>query len=85
MPGIAEAHPARPGAASSPSAPSWAAPRSAGPADRLFQTLGGEASALGVARHYQERYPGLVDALVIDILDADAGGADPRDRDSRCS
>ena len=43
-----------------------------GPADRLFETLGGEASALGVARHYQERYPGLVDALVIDELDAAA-------------
>ena len=40
-----------------------------GPADRLFQTLGGEASALGVARLYQERYPGLLDALVIDTLD----------------
>ena len=43
-----------------------------GPADRLFETLGGEASALGVARHYQERYPGLVDALVIDTVDAAA-------------
>jgi LPPG:FO 2-phospho-L-lactate transferase len=43
-----------------------------GPADRLLQTLGGEASALGVARHYQERHAGLVDALVIDTLDAAA-------------
>jgi LPPG:FO 2-phospho-L-lactate transferase len=42
-----------------------------GPADRMFQTLGGEASAVGVARHYAERYPGLVDALVIDVVDAD--------------
>jgi LPPG:FO 2-phospho-L-lactate transferase len=42
-----------------------------GPADRLFQTLGGEASALGVARLYQEQHPGLLDALVIDTLDAD--------------
>ncbi len=41
-----------------------------GPADRLFQTLGGEASAAGVARHYQDRYPGLIDALVIDVGDA---------------
>ncbi len=49
-----------------------------GPADRLFQTLGGDASALGVAQHYQERYPGLVDALVIDDLDADA--REPIDR-----
>ncbi len=46
-----------------------------GPADRLFQTLGGESSALGVARHYQERYPGLLDALVIDALDRDAADA----------
>jgi len=41
-----------------------------GPADRLFETLGGEASALGVAGHYQSRYPGLVDALVIDDVDS---------------
>ena len=46
-----------------------------GPADRLFETLGGEASALGVARHYQDRYPGLVDALVIDDVDAAASDA----------
>ncbi len=46
-----------------------------GPADRLFQTLGGESSALGVARHYQEHYPGLLDALVIDELDQDAADA----------
>jgi LPPG:FO 2-phospho-L-lactate transferase len=45
-----------------------------GPADRLFQTLGGEASALGVARLYQEQHPGLLDALVIDTLDADLAG-----------
>ena len=41
-----------------------------GPADRLFVSLGGEASALGVARHYHERYPGVLDALVIDSADA---------------
>jgi LPPG:FO 2-phospho-L-lactate transferase len=40
-----------------------------GPADRLFVSLGGEASALGVARHYVARHPGLVDALVIDRVD----------------
>ncbi len=40
-----------------------------GPADRLLVTLGGEASALGVARHYVERHPGLLDSLVIDELD----------------
>lgn len=43
-----------------------------GPADRLFETLGGSSSALGVARHYQRYAPGLVDALVIDTQDADA-------------
>lgn len=43
-----------------------------GPADRMFESLGGEASAEGVARHYVERYPGLLDALVIDTLDAEA-------------
>lgn len=41
-----------------------------GPAGQLFRTLGGEASAVGVARHYQERFPGLLDAFVMDVLDA---------------
>jgi LPPG:FO 2-phospho-L-lactate transferase len=40
-----------------------------GPADRMFATLGGEASASGVAGHYATRYPGLVDVLVIDEVD----------------
>lgn len=43
-----------------------------GPADRLFETLGGESSAPGVAQLYQDRYPGVIDALVIDTLDADS-------------
>lgn len=42
-----------------------------GPADDLFRSLGGEASAAGVAAHYQARFPGLLDALVIDDVDAD--------------
>jgi len=42
-----------------------------GPADRMFVTLGGEASALGVAKHYVERYPGLLDGIVIDEVDAE--------------
>jgi LPPG:FO 2-phospho-L-lactate transferase len=42
-----------------------------GPADRIFVSLGGEPSALGVARHYVERYEALLDALVIDRVDAD--------------
>jgi LPPG:FO 2-phospho-L-lactate transferase len=41
-----------------------------GPADRLFVSLDGEPSAAGVARHYTERYPGLLDGLVIDTADA---------------
>ena len=40
-----------------------------GPADRMFETLGGESSALGVASHYAGRYPGLLDGLVIDRVD----------------
>ncbi len=40
-----------------------------GPADRMFESLGGESSALGVARHYAGRYPGLVDGLAIDVAD----------------
>jgi LPPG:FO 2-phospho-L-lactate transferase len=45
-----------------------------GPADELFRSLGGEASAAGVAAHYQERHPGLLHALVIDEEDADLAG-----------
>lgn len=37
-----------------------------GPAAKMFRSLGGEASATGVAAHYQ----GLIDALVIDEVDA---------------
>ncbi|HEY8169298.1 MAG TPA: 2-phospho-L-lactate transferase [Candidatus Limnocylindrales bacterium] len=46
-----------------------------GPADRMFVTLGGEASALGVGRHYVERYPGLLGGLVIDDVDVDQASA----------
>lgn len=42
-----------------------------GPADELFRSLGGEPSAAGVAAHYQAQHPGLLDALVIDVQDAD--------------
>ena len=38
-----------------------------GPADRMLTSLGHESSALGVAR----LYAGLVDAFVLDRLDAD--------------
>ena len=43
-----------------------------GPADRMFVTLGGEASASGVVAHYRMRFPGLVNGFVIDDLDAQA-------------
>ncbi len=46
-----------------------------GPADRMFETLGGESSAFGVARHYAGRYPGLVDGLLIDGADAAQAGS----------
>ena len=40
-----------------------------GPADRMLESLGGRASAAGVAEHYQTTYPGLVDAFVLDTID----------------
>ena len=46
-----------------------------GPADRMFETLGGEPSAAGVARHYASGHPGLVDALVIDVRDEAQSGS----------
>ncbi|HET7678068.1 MAG TPA: 2-phospho-L-lactate transferase [Candidatus Limnocylindrales bacterium] len=41
-----------------------------GPADRMLRSLGGEASAAGIARHYAQRHPGILDGLVIDDADA---------------
>jgi len=46
-----------------------------GPADQMFESLGGEASVLGVARLYTERHPGLVEAIVIDLADEDLAPA----------
>jgi LPPG:FO 2-phospho-L-lactate transferase len=43
-----------------------------GPADQMLASLGGEASATGVATHYKARHPGLLDAFVIDTADAGA-------------
>lgn len=40
-----------------------------GPADRMLESLGGEASATGVVSFYRERYPKLVDAFVLDVVD----------------
>jgi LPPG:FO 2-phospho-L-lactate transferase len=41
-----------------------------GPADKMLESLGGTASASGVVAHYRERYPDLVDAFVLDEVDA---------------
>ena len=46
-----------------------------GPADQMLASLGGEASAHGVAAHYTTRHPGLLDAFVIDRADAGAAAA----------
>ncbi|MEO6350608.1 MAG: 2-phospho-L-lactate transferase, partial [Candidatus Limnocylindrales bacterium] len=43
-----------------------------GPAAQMMRSLGGVPSAAGIATHYAERYPGLLDVLVIDEADADA-------------
>ena len=44
-----------------------------GPADRMMASLGEEATALGVARHYAAT--GLLDAMVIDEQDRSLAGA----------
>jgi len=67
-----------------------------GPAASMMASLGAEPSATGIARHYAETYPGLVNVLVIDHEDASqtkeiaAVGVEPRtaaivipDEDSR--
>lgn len=41
-----------------------------GPAAQMMRSLAGEASVRGIAAHYAERYPGIVDVLVIDTADA---------------
>jgi len=41
-----------------------------GPAADIIKSLGGEPSAAGIARHYAEKWPGLLDALIIDNVDA---------------
>ena len=41
-----------------------------GPAAKMMAELGVPATAQEVARHYAERYPGLVDHFVIDSSDA---------------
>jgi LPPG:FO 2-phospho-L-lactate transferase len=55
-----------------------------GPAAQMMRSLGGVPSAAGIAAHYAERYPGLLDALFIDESDAAAAeeiaalGIEPR-------
>jgi len=41
-----------------------------GPAAQIMRSLGGEPSAAGVARHYARTWPGLLDVLVVDHVDA---------------
>ena len=41
-----------------------------GPAAKMMAELGVPVTALGVAQHYCERYPGLLDYFVIDESDA---------------
>ena len=42
-----------------------------GPADRMLESLGWEASARGFVRHYADSYPGLLDVAVVDVADGD--------------
>ena len=41
-----------------------------GPAAKMMAELGVPVTALGVAQHYANRYPGLIDFFVIDVSDA---------------
>ena len=41
-----------------------------GPAAKMMAELGVPVTALGVAQHYANRYPGLIDVFVIDVSDA---------------
>lgn len=43
-----------------------------GPAAQMMSTLGGTPTAAGIAAFFAERYPGLVDTLVIDEADSAA-------------
>jgi LPPG:FO 2-phospho-L-lactate transferase len=42
-----------------------------GPARDMLQSMGAEPSAAGLARYYSVRYPGLIDAFVLDTTDED--------------
>jgi len=45
-----------------------------GPAAKMMQELAMPVTALAVAQHYQQRYPGLIDYFVIDDSDATLAG-----------
>ena len=45
-----------------------------GPAAKMMSELGVPATALAVARHYCQHYPGLLDCFVIDDSDAALAG-----------
>jgi LPPG:FO 2-phospho-L-lactate transferase len=45
-----------------------------GPAAKMMAELGVPVTALGVAQHYCDRYPGLLDYFVIDESDATLAG-----------
>ena len=45
-----------------------------GPAAKMMAELGLAVTAAGVAAHYAERYPGLVDCFVLDDCDATLAG-----------
>jgi LPPG:FO 2-phospho-L-lactate transferase len=45
-----------------------------GPADRMFESLGGQASATGFVEHYRSAHPGLVDTFILDREDKAAAG-----------
>jgi LPPG:FO 2-phospho-L-lactate transferase len=74
VPGIADALHAAPApiAAISPIVAGMAL---RGPADAMLASMGGGTGALGVARLYAGRQPGLVDDFVIDVADADSAAA----------
>jgi len=46
-----------------------------GPAAKMMAELKMPSTALGVAEYYTDRYPGLLDALVLDIADANEAAA----------
>jgi LPPG:FO 2-phospho-L-lactate transferase len=73
MPGVCDALKAAPSRVVAVS-PIVAGSALRGPADAMLATLVGDATALGVARHYATAFPGIVDDFVIDETDAALAG-----------